>query len=90
MRRLLVCTLLAGAGFVRLDASTLQQLSLNDMIQQSTSIVRGTAQLSSAAARGPIIYTHYKIQVTETLKGLPSSQVDVAVLGGIANGMRAK
>lgn len=87
MRRLLACGFLATT-LVGLQASTLLQLSLNDMIQQSTAIVRGKVQPSYTALRGSVIYTHYQVQVTETLKGAPAAQLDVAVLGGISNGMR--
>jgi len=87
MRRLFVCGVLATA-LGALQGSTLQQLSLNDMIVKSTAIVRGKAQFTYAAYRGSIIYSHYQVQVSESLKGLVTSQIDVAVLGGVANGKR--
>jgi hypothetical protein len=87
MPKVLVCGLLAALPVV-LQGSTLQQLSLNDMIQKSTLIVRGKAQFTYAAARGSVIYSHYQVQVTETYKGTPAKQLDVAVLGGVANGFR--
>ncbi|MGH8323719.1 MAG: hypothetical protein ACRETD_07990, partial [Steroidobacteraceae bacterium] len=46
-------------------ATTLQQLSLDDMIQKSTAIVRARVTGTYTAARGRIIYTHYTVQVTE-------------------------
>jgi hypothetical protein len=88
MRRLLVCGLVALAALVRLPASTLQQLSLDDMTRKSTSIVRGKPVLSGATLRGSIIYTHYQVQVSETLKGVPATNLDVAVLGGTSGGLR--
>jgi hypothetical protein len=88
MRKLFVCGLLATAAWARLDASTLQQLSLDDMIQKSTQIVRGQAQLSGASLRGSVVYTHYQVRVSETLKGPVSTTLDVAVLGGTSNGVR--
>ncbi len=69
------------------DGSTLQQLTLDDMIQRSTMIVHGTAQVTSAAFRGSMIYTHYSVQVSEVLKGPAVTQVDVAVPGGSSNGV---
>ena len=42
---------------------------LDDMIQRSTMIVHGTAQVTSAAFRGSMIYTHYSVQVSEDLEG---------------------
>lgn len=74
------------------NATTLQQLSTDDMIRQSTAIVRAKVTGSSAALRGRAIYTYYQFQVLETLKaGGTAAQVttaQVAVPGGIANGLR--
>jgi hypothetical protein len=72
-----------------LPGSTLQRLSLNDMILKSSVIVRGTIQPgTSAALRGPIIYTHYQLSVTTAFKGAPGASIDVAVPGGALNGIQ--
>jgi len=71
-----------------LASATLEQLSLDDMIQKSTAIVRGTVASSRTAAQGPIVYTHYSIRVTEQFKGSSQGTVDVAVPGGTANNVR--
>jgi hypothetical protein len=68
--------------------ATLERLSLDDMITKSTSIVRGKVAGSYAAASGRVIYTHYTVQVSESYKGSAASTVDVAVPGGVANGLR--
>jgi hypothetical protein len=73
------------ATFVPLPASTLQQLSLNDMVRLSTAIVHGKAQQTASSYSGSIIYTRYKVQVSETLKGPAASQLDIAVPGGAAS-----
>jgi len=80
--------LVLTAGIVPLRGATLQRLSLGDMIAKSTSIVRGTVTGSKAYASGPIIYTHYAVQVTERYKGGAQDGQDVAVPGGSANGFR--
>jgi hypothetical protein len=91
MMRKLIILAIAGAC---LPASTLQQLSLNDMIQKSTLIVRGTIQPGTGPVmRGSIIYTHYQLSVTTSFKGTPQSfapqqLIDVAVPGGVLNGMQ--
>lgn len=69
-------------------ATTLQQLSLDDMIAKATVIVRGKARLSNTTQTGRVIYTHYIVQVTDQLKGVPQTQIDVAVPGGSLNGSR--
>jgi len=73
------------AALTPLPASTLQQLSLDDMIRLSTAIVHGKAQQTVSSYSGSIIYTHYKVQVSETLKGPTASQFDIAVPGGAAS-----
>ncbi len=63
-------------------ATTLEQLSVSDMIQKSTAIVRAKVTGSYAANRNGTIYTFYHLQVLENLKASTSSSVDVAVPGG--------
>lgn len=82
----LIRVLCIAGCIATLHASTLQQLTLNDMILKSTAIVRGQVQPTTASFRGSIIYTHYLIQVSEVLKGSAATQIDVAVPGGTANG----
>jgi hypothetical protein len=81
-------TLILALCAVALPAATLERLSLDDMISKSTAIVRGKVVSSSAAFSGPVIYTHYRIQVSETLKGSARAAVDVQFPGGVANNMR--
>jgi len=69
-----------------LKAATLQQLSLDQMAQGATAIVRATVTSSSASFTGKTIYTHYKLQVSETWKGFPPAEAMLP--GGIANGYR--
>jgi len=89
-RKLILCCLaaaFASAACASLDASTLQRLSLTNMIQKSTLVVRGTIQPgTSAAFRGPLLYTHFQVSVTSAYKGAPGKTVDVAVPGGSLNG----
>src|SRR5579859_3953663 len=72
----------------QLSAATLQRLSLDDMIGKSTAIVRGKVASSYSAAAGPIVYTHYVVQVSERYKGGAGNTVDVAIPGGTLNGLR--
>ena len=71
-----------------LQGATLERLSLDEMIGKSTSIVRGTVVSSYAALSGPVVYTHYSIQVSERLKGGGGDSIEVVVPGGVANGLR--
>jgi hypothetical protein len=67
-------------------AATLQQLSLDQMTQSATAIVRARITSSSASLTGSTIYTHYKLQVMETWKGFPAAEVMLP--GGVAGGYR--
>lgn len=67
-------------------AATLQQLSLAQMTQSATAVVRARVLNSSASFTGKTIYTHYKLQVSETWKG--STQTEVMLPGGVAGGLR--
>jgi opacity protein-like surface antigen len=67
-------------------AATLQQLSMEQMTQSATAIVRARITGSTASLTGSTIYTHYKLQIMETWKGFPSTEVMLP--GGVANGYR--
>ncbi len=71
-----------------LQCATLERLSLDQMISKSTAIVRGKVTASWAAASGPVVYTHFAVQVAERFKGTGGASVDVVVPGGVANGVR--
>lgn len=70
------------------ECATLERLSLDDMIVQSTAIVRGKVSGSYARIYGPGIYTFYTIQVTEQFKGTSQNSITVAVPGGAVNNLR--
>lgn len=81
--------LLAGVVVVATaGATTLQKLSMDDMIQQSTGIVRAKVTGSHSAMRGPSVYTYYHLQILEAPKGAGKQDVEVAVPGGTLNGIR--
>jgi hypothetical protein len=76
-----------------LGATTLIQLSLNDLITLSTGIVRAKVTGVRTDYRGRDIYTYYQLQVSEDwrasgLTPTASRQMEVAVPGGVARGVR--
>ena len=73
---------------VALQAATLEYLSTDDMIERSTAIVRARVLGTSAAQHGPLIYTHFAVQVTERFKGPEAPRMDVVVPGGAVRGVR--
>jgi hypothetical protein len=86
VRTLTICLLLAVA-FATSRATTLRQLSLDDMTLKSTAIVRGKVQQTESILRGSVVYTFYRVQVSEQWKGSQTAQIDFAVLGGTAKGI---
>jgi hypothetical protein len=70
------------------QAATLEYLSTDDMIARSTAIVRGRVTGSAARLHGPLVYTHYTIQVSERLKGDEAARLDVVVPGGAVGALR--
>ena len=79
--------MVAAACTLPLGCATLERLSLDDMIGRSTTIVRGKVTSSWAALTGSVIYTHYRIQVTEQFKGAGTSTVEVMTPGGTVKGL---
>ena len=69
-----------------LRASTLERLSLDDMILKSTAIVRAKVVGTSSMMRGPLIYTVARVELVERWKGPRASQMDVAIPGGLYRG----
>jgi len=68
-------------------ATTLEQLSVDQMIEKSTAVVRAKVTGSFAANRNGTIYTYYRLQVTENLKSTSPATTEVAVPGGVLGRM---
>ena len=64
------------------SAATLEKLSVDQMAQHSTVIVRGRITGCAGEARGSVIYTRCSVAVGETWKGAPRTHVDFIVPGG--------
>jgi hypothetical protein len=79
------------AGLLVLGApifsATLEKLSVEQMSQQSTAIVRGRITGCSGEMRGPVIYTRCAVAVTETWKGTPAQKIQFVVPGGTFQGL---
>ena len=82
MQRIVLSLLCLAACLAPLPAAILERLSLDELTQQSTSIVRARAVSSYAEFRGSMIYTHWKLQVVDKWKGLDRSTLEVLIPGG--------
>ena len=85
-----VATGLAALGglLAPLSATTLERLTLEEMSRQSTAVVRARVTGSRTASRGTDVYTFLQRQVLETWKSSAHAVTEVAVPGGVANGVR--
>ena len=86
--RILLHLLASVAFLVPAGATTLLKMSMNDLITQSTHIVRARITGSRSAAMGQDIYTYYQLQVSETLKQGAILPAEVAVPGGVYGSLR--
>jgi len=89
-RAMIRLSLLAWAlvALVEARATTVSRASFDDLVQKSTSIVRGRVTGYYSSSRGSSIYTYHKIQVLERWKGLAAAQVEVQVPGGTFQGQQ--
>ena len=75
--------------FVPAKATTLLQLGLAQMAQQSTAIARVQVTASNQVLRGRDVFTVYQLKTIESLKTAPGGNLaSVAVPGGAAGGIR--
>ncbi len=83
MRRTLYGLLVCLSAF----GATLERLSLDEMTQRSTAIVRARATSNSTAFIGSTIYTRTRFQVLERWKGPEAAEVEVVEPGGTVGQM---
>ena len=83
----LVCLLLLVIGVAPAPGATLEQMSLDDLVEKSTAIVRARAGGHRAVQAGALIYTHTTIEVLEQWKGEPLGRSEVALPGGRVGGL---
>jgi hypothetical protein len=86
MRRIPLLVLCLGSWFAPLRGATLEQLSLDELIQKSTAIVRAKVIGSNADFRGAELFTHWKLLVEEQWKG--QGAAEIMVPGGNLRGYR--
>lgn len=81
-----ICLLLLAGS---LSGVTLEKLSLEEMIDASTLIVRGTVSSAKVSQGDSLLQTEYSVSVAEVLKGTQGlAEVTVSLPGGDAGGVR--
>lgn len=86
--RILLSILASVALATPAGATTLLKMSMNDLITQSTAIVRAKVTSSRTTAVGQDIYTYYQLQVSDALKQGAILPAEVAVPGGVYGNLR--
>ncbi|HEY7616045.1 MAG TPA: hypothetical protein VH744_04520 [Terriglobales bacterium] len=71
-----------------LPAATLEQLSLDDMVWQSSAIVRAKAGQSRSIRNGALIYTLVEVEVLDQWKGERVARREIALPGGRVGALR--
>lgn len=69
-------------------AVTLRQLSMDELIAQSTAIVQGRVLGSYTTLLNGEVYTHVKVQVSSRWKGVSADVADIVFPGGAAGRVR--
>jgi hypothetical protein len=72
---------------VTASATTLEKLTVEQMAQKATSVVRGRVESCSSRFQGRNIYTFCRVRVSEQWKGTRQSVIEVAVPGGTTGGL---
>ncbi len=83
----MVCLIALGMGTALASAATLEQMSLDDLVEKSTAVVRGRAGGRRATQAGALIYTLTVFDVAEQWKGEPLGRTEVALPGGQVGGL---
>jgi Na+/H+-translocating membrane pyrophosphatase len=68
-------------------ATTLEKLSVEQMAQKATAVVRGRVEGCSAAFRGRSIYTNCTVRISERWKGETGATASVSIPGGSVQGL---
>lgn len=82
MRKFGLAAALLGIVALPSAAATLEQMSLDDIIRESTAIVRGRAGESHGVRSGALIFTVTRFDIAEQWKGQPAAEVDIWLPGG--------
>ena len=67
--------------------ATLEQMSVEEMSQKATAIVRGRVSRCAGEMRGSVIYTRCTVAVSERWKGQAPAQTHFVIPGGTAQGL---
>ena len=87
MQRIALFLLCLAVWIAPLPAAILEHLSLDELTTQSTAVVRARVTGSYTDFRGSLIYTHWKLQILDSLKGPERASGEVLIPGGRVGGV---
>src|SRR5690606_12993749 len=80
-------SILLLSGLAVLHAATLERLTVEQMAQQATAVIRGRVGEARTARFGALVYTLHGFEAQEQWKGAPVDGLEVAVPGGTYQGV---
>lgn len=83
----IAASILLLTGLATLNAATLERLTIEQMAQQATAVVRGRVGEARTARFGALVYTLHRLEAEEQWKGAPIAGLEVAVPGGTYEGV---
>jgi hypothetical protein len=78
---------LALLSAITVAAATVPRLAFEQIVADAGQIVHGRILDSSTSSSGNFIWTHYRVQVTDPIKGTTATQITVSEPGGTLNGV---
>ncbi|MEP6961586.1 MAG: hypothetical protein ABI995_05890 [Acidobacteriota bacterium] len=87
MNHTILASLLASALVTPAGAAVVPRMAFEQMVDQSARIVHGRVLDSSVGSSGQFLWTHYRVQVLDQLKGGVAGEIIVSEPGGTLNGV---
>ena len=83
----IAASILLLSGLAAIQAATLERLTIDQMAQQATAVVRGRVGEARSTRFGALVYTLQRFEAEEQWKGDPIAGLEVAILGGTYAGV---
>ncbi len=82
-----IASILLLSGLATVNAATLERLTIEQMAQQATAVIRGRVGKARVVRFGALVYTLHRFEAEEQWKGAPTDGLEVAVPGGTYEGV---
>ena len=82
-----IASILLLSALAALNGATLERLTIDEMAQRATAVVRGRVVGTRTSRFGALVYTLHRFKLEEQWKGDPIAEIEVAVPGGTHEGV---